>query len=605
MSLIGTLVGYRYEVISELTSDGLFDVYRGLDRQRNRHVKLRAVKPALAADHGFISELQDLCRLHETFQHPGLERVYEMAPHQDTFVIACEHEDGAVLEDRLKRLNSFQTPAALTTAIAVAEALDACHQAGLVHGDVSSRNIYSKQSDGIKLMCAGYWRAYSVNAFAARQALPAMAPYLAPEITAGDMPSPSSDIYAMGVLFFRLLSGRYPYMADTPAGMAQMHATALPPSLRRTNASVPQALDHVILKCLSKNPQDRYSSAGGVARDLRMIQDSLRFGKPIKTTPEPVRPVIAATAAASPDLPKAEPVKVRPIVEPVAKASEPQDVKSQEAKEKEDGLPKWLAFMGYLAILCTVLTVAWWAYFNLSTPPTRKVPNLVGENVQQAAERLRALGLNMETQEKASDKPMGVILELSPAPGEEVRENYPIRAIVSAGSAQVEVPDLRGRTLDEAKQLLATLGLEVSQEVEFDYDADLRPNLIMKQRPDPKTTIQRMSRIRVVVNTGVAGQANRGTPSRWHRYKLTIPLPDPGGNDDLNVRVEMTDDDGAVTIHSGQHRPGEVIGVTVTALGKEVFFRVYINDDLWDQVSKAPPPPEEESAQTEEEGDPQ
>jgi serine/threonine-protein kinase len=528
-----------------------------------------------------------------------------MAPHQDTFVIALEHEDGAVLEDRLKRLNSFQTPAALTTAISVAEALDACHQAGLVHGDVSSRNIYSKQSDGIKLMCAGYWRAYSVNAFAARQALPAMAPYLAPEITAGEMPSPSSDIYAMGVLFFRLLSGRYPYMADTPAGMAQMHATALPPSLRRTNASVPQALDHVILKCLSKNPQDRYTSAGGVVRDLRMIQDSLRFGKPIKTASEPARPIITASTPSAPDFPKAEPVKVRPVVEPMAQSPAPQDVKSQEAKEKEDGLPKWLAFMGYLAILCTVLTVVWWAYFNLSTPPTRKVPNLVGENVQQAAERLRALGLNMETQEKASDKPMGVILALSPAPGEEVRENYPIRAIVSAGSAQVEVPDLRGRTLDEAKQLLATLGLEISQEVEFDYDGDLRPNLIMKQRPDPKTTIQRMSRIRVVVNTGVRGQGDRGTPSRWHRYKITIPLPDPGGNDDLNVRVELTDDDGAVTVHSGQHRPGEVIGVTVTALGKEVFFRVYINDDLWDQVSKAPPAAREEEAVQEEEADPQ
>ncbi len=587
MSLIGALIAYRYEVTQEMLGDGIFDVYRGTDRQRNRTVKLRILRSNLAKDSDFLAEIKDLTAAHAEIQHPGMERIYEMVPHEDSWVLISEYEEGAVLEDRLRRLTTFSVPAGLAIIISTCEALAGCHEAGLVHGDISARTLYSKQTDGVKLMCAGFWRAYAQNAYSARQALPSMAPYLAPEISEGEMPSVQSDIYAVGVLLFRILTGRFPYLGDTPAGLAHQHAMALPPSLRKSLPSAPQALDEVVLRCLAKHPDDRYESVPDLLRDLRQIQDGLRFGR---KAPVAV-PAAEKTEAASRTRKSPAPVKVTAVKadtnEPEALPDQDEQGARKKLRRSEDGVPRWLAFLAFLGVLMVAFTIAYWAYVNLSAPPTQKVPDLVGQTVQDAVAVLNGQGLTMTVAEKASEKPKGVILSLDPAPGEDVRSSFPIKAVVSAGSADVVVPDVRGRSLDEAKTLLATLDLKVSEDFNYVRDSDLPVNQVVDQAPAPRQKTRRLSTIRLTINSLSADDVLNRRQGEWYTYSLEIPLPAQDSNSDMLVRIDMLDEDGVTKIHEGYHRPEEVMGVKVNGKGSPVTFTVYVNNELYDQIEKS------------------
>lgn len=595
MSMIGSMVAFRYEVTQELVGDGIFDVFRAMDRQRNRPVKLRILRTNLAKDPDFSDELKEVVEAQLELQHPSLERVYELVPHEETWVIVSEFEEGSVLEDRLRRLTSFSVPAGVALAISTCEALHGCHSAGIIHGDVSARTLFSKQTEGVKLMCAGYWKAYAQNAYSARQALPGMAPYMAPEISAGQMPSVQSDVYAVGVLLFRVLTGRFPYLGDTPASLAHQHASALPPSLKRILPAATQALDEVLLRCLAKHPADRYASAADLLHDLRVIHDAMRFGRkaPLKPAPErdpaPLRTVSQAAA-------RGETVKVQPAIKPDPQENETEKTDRGSVRgDSEDGVPRWLAFLGFLGVLLVAFTVAYWAYVNVSAPPTYKVPDLIGQTVQAATATLSQQGLTMSVVEEASDKPKGTIIRLDPAPGEGVRTTFPIKAVVSAGSADVVVPDVRGRSLDEAKQLLATLDLKVSEDLQYVRDTDLPVNQVVDQAPRPRQKTRRLSTVRLTVNTLSSEDVLNRRDGEWHTYSLEIPLPEDTEGADLLVRIDLMDEDGVTTIHEGYHRPEEVMGVKVNAKGSPVNFRIFVNNELYDQVEhKVKPEPQED-----------
>lgn len=586
--MIGSIIGLKYEVTQDLGSDGIFDVYRAVDRTKNRSVKLRLIRDQFAKEDSFRTELLSILKIHETFQHHGLERVYESRQDEDgTWFIVTEFEEGAVLEERLRRLTSFSIPGALSTSVAIVEALDACHSVGLIHGDVSTRTVFTKQSDGVKLMCAGFWRAYAYSESAARTMMPAMAPYLAPEITTGTMPNEQTDIYAVGVVLFKLMSGRYPYPGESPAMITQLHASGPVPSLRVINSSVPQPLDNIIQKCLAKNPRERYPNAKALLHDLRMLQDALRFGRPIKW------PLDSQGS-------ESEAITVLPAKERTGKTSYPAPVPIEESKrkkpeplnaepEKEPIGYRILSVVGYLALAVVILLVGFWAFFQMSTPSIKEVPNLIGMNEKDAEAQLKKLGIKLKVKEAASEKPKGTIIKLEPGPGLKIRENWPLEATVSAGGRYVEMPDLRGRTVEDARRLLASMDLELSDDIQYIYDRALEPQQIAQQVPESRKKVERMTKVRIRVNSGIKTDDDPDQPRKsgaWHRYSLEIPLPSDGDKA-LDVRVEMDDDKGTTVVHDEKHAPGETFRVKVDGQGEEVTFRIFVNEQLYDQVTQS------------------
>lgn len=574
--MIGSLLRIRYEVLEELDDGPLFAAYRGRDRVAGREVTIRVLQEPFAHERAFLSRLAEVVAKVSSVQHPALERVLELDDHEGTAFLVCEGSPGQRLDERIKRLAPFSAPVSVTHAIGLCEALDALHRAGVVHGDVSARNVIVQSDGKVRLALGGIWNSYSASRTAPAVVLPAMAPYMAPELTDGGMPSPASDVYAVGVVLFELLSGRYPYSADTPVSMALKHATAPVPSLRTTNPSVPVALDEIVRKALSKAPADRYPDARSLLADLRTVQDALRFGKPLSW---PIRHTEGPSAAPhQPIAPKMSAVR-----------SEPKQSKARVVPEPDlsDGIPKWLLALGYLAVLASVLMLGGYMAWNFTKPKMVVVPNVEGLSMNDAALRLQDVGLSLKQGRKVTSesKPEGTVLETSPPKGTQVKEHTSIIATTSAGSKFVEVPDLRGRTLEDARELLAKLNLEIQEPVRRVRSRSIDPGLIVSQIPEPRRKVERLSRIRVDVSadrdqriTGDESTAIRNT------YNLRVVLP--AGEVPILVRIDMTDDNGTKTVFEEQRGPSDVIELETDGVGKEATFRIFFDGEIVRQVTK-------------------
>ncbi|MCW5939750.1 MAG: PASTA domain-containing protein [Fimbriimonadaceae bacterium] len=571
--MIGTVLALRYELRQELDSTPLYKSYSALDRQSGKEVRLRVVDPSFTVEPAFVRALRAHVEKIQSVSSPGIERVYGFYDDDGQVFLVSDLFEGVSLDERIKRLSTFSIQLAVATGISIAEALATVHQAGLIHGDVSGRNVVISPAGQTKLCMVGFWEAYPSSTRAGLAMLRGMAPYLAPEITAGAMPSVSSEVYALGVLLYRMLSGRYPYPGDSTAAVATKHATAPYPSLRSVNPSVPQALDELIAKCLAKSPHDRYTTVSAVLTDLRHIQDALRFGRPL-------------TWPIGSDAPEPSPVAPA-IEEPIPTSSKKQKEKrTRRPVAQSDGVPVWIAAMVYVTTALALLAVGGWVFFNLQKPKLIDLPNIVAMSQADAQATLDKLGLKMSVQSyQASEKyPAGTVMEQTPLPGSrKVREHSFVQVVLSAGGRFVEVPDLRGRNQEEAVRLLEALNLKLSDEVAMVRDDKLAAGLIVSQTPEPRKRVERGTSIKVKVSNGNQAPAD---DDRANRFKYTLSVTMPQGAVPVQVRVDMTDEQETRTIHEEQHDPESTFTIESEGSGREAMFRVFFDGELVRQIVK-------------------
>jgi len=576
--MIGALLRIRYELTHELGEDPVFAAYRARDRVSGRDVRIRVLKDPYRVETAFVERLARVVDKLKALNHPSVERVYDLEEDNGLWFVVSEGCFEPSLEDRLKRLSSLSAPVALSTAISICEGLEAIHRAGLVHGDLSARNVFAASNGAVKLSLTGVWESYAHSASAGAVMLSVMAPYLAPEVTSGAMPTESSDVYALGVLLYQMLAGHFPFSGDTPVAIAVKHATAPCPSLRALNPSVPVVLDEIVRKAMSKTMDQRYSNASSMMRDLRTLQDALRFGRSLTW---PLRPT------ANPQ----EPVQVAPrmsAVRPDPKESRQRAAK-QSSRDDSDRLPWWFVAFASVFVLALLCAVGAWAYVNLNKPKQITVPNIVGMTENEAITHLRTMNLKLRVQKReATDKVAeGTIISVSPAPNQEVKEWSFVDAVVSSGSQFVVLPDFRGKSLSEARTVIKDLGLVLVEPVKEIRDRDLAPGLISSQSPEPRMKADKGSQVRLKVSAG-SNSASEPTASEGE-YVYSLRFQIPTTEDTRYVRVEMTDDDGTRTIHEEQHEPGDWIDLKERGKGTEATFRIFFDGELKRQVTKKAP----------------
>lgn len=578
--MIGSILRIRYELLEQIDDGPLFACYKARDRIAAREVCVRVLHDPFGNEFAFVDKLKDIVKRVGILQHPGLEKVLDFDDHEGTPFIVTELNAGHTLEERIKKLAPFSPAVAVGLALSVCETLDAIHGAGLAHGDVSSSNITLTADGKTKVALTAIWESYSSSKTAGAVVLPGMAPYLAPEITTGQMPSATSDVYALGVLLFELLTGRRPYSGDTAVSIALKHATAPVPSVRSFNPSVPVVLDEIVRKALAKNPLERYPNAKAMLSDLRAVQDALRFGKSLSW------PIRGAAQEAGP----VAPTVLQPA-DPEVKAPDPKKASSKPRRDKPDTLdtvPKWLLGMVYLCVCAMVVLVSLWIYWNLTKPKLVRVPNVVGLSLPEAQKQLDALGLKMKVGKKVSSEkqPADEILATVPSAGGEKRAGGDVYVDVSTGSKFVEVPDLRGRTLDEAKALLSTVNLTMDENVRKKKDRNIPEGKIVAQIPDPRSKVERSTRIRITVS-GVEARGSRDTPPEDQTiYTFKVRFKVPESEEPIAIKVVMTDAKGAKTVFDDERTSGDMVEIEEEGFGPEASFRIFFDGELVQQVTK-------------------
>lgn len=602
-----------------------------------KEVSVRVLKDPFAGEAAFVQALRDAVAKFEPIRNDKLERLFEVDSDEGVVFVVGELSRGTQLNVRIRKLAPFSGPVALTTAISICEGLAALHDQGRVHGDVGSHNVVVANDGTARLQLAGVWEAYSSSPSSGPAVLPSIAPYLAPEVSHGSMPSYASDVYGVGVILFELLTGRWPFWAENVADFAVKHAREPAPDPKSLNPSTPAVLSQIVAKALAKRPQDRYRHAAEMLGDLRMAQDALRFGRtvnvplranersPSSSTVPPVGvglgvPAAGVSSAGTGGMkasPTGAPVgSTLPTPKPGKVASDPYRVSPMSPNAPESGnrrgkrerpddyepddVPAWLKMVMIFLGSLVVFVVGAFVVFNLNRPKELAVPDVRRLTIGEAEARLESLGLSLRVVRREVNESFAfdTILSTDPPPGAKVFEGDTIQAVVSAGSRFVEVPDLRGTTVDRAKIMLETVGLRLDDRVVEVRDRAIPPGQIVAHVPEPRRRVERGSSIRVQVSSNVR-QAVRDPRRDERKYLYTVRIRLTDILDPVTLRVDMTDSVGTKTVHEADYAPGADVEFNAEGYGPESTFRFFYNGELIKQVvQQADTDPEPQPAGT-------
>ncbi|MCW2790006.1 MAG: pknB [Aeromicrobium sp.] len=485
-------LGDRYELGGLLGRGGMADVRVGRDLRLGRTVAVKQLRTDLSADDTFQARFRREAQSSAALNHPSIVAVYDTGESIDRHgshvpYIVMEYVEGQTLRDILRGAENGRKilpERALSITADVLAALDYSHRSGIIHRDIKPANVMLTPSGQVKVMDFGIARAIADTSSAMTQtaAVIGTAQYLSPEQARGETVDARSDIYSTGCLLYELLTGRPPFIGDSPVSVAYQHVReqARPPS--QLNPDVSQAIDNIVAKSLAKRVEDRYQSAGDMRKDIERVLAGQAVDAPTTTTA--VVPGATAVAPAAPVLPP------------------PSDV---DPEEDEDGRPNWPAILGIVAAIAAVLlAVLWFAgvFDNEEKPPTLKaVTDVSGKDVDTATRALENAGFVVgdRTERTSADVDAGDVIETDPPAGEEVDKGSTVNLIVSAGPEQVAIPNLIDYSYSDAKRLLQDQGLKVKRQTQ---DSSETKDSVLNSNPPAGVKVDVGSTVTLIVSKG-------------------------------------------------------------------------------------------------------
>jgi len=269
MSSQETLLNDRYRLIAQQGSGGMAVIYKAQDLALGRTVAVKILRPSLTNDPEFLKRFRQEARNVANLSHPNIVTVHDVGQDGNTHYIVMEYIDGEDLKRLIRAGAPFSIDRALSIAIKICAGVGYAHRAGLVHADVKPQNVLVTENDKVKVTDFGIAQALSVTQPLERQRIVWGSPhYFSPEQAQGEPPTPASDVYAIGIVLFEMLTGRLPFVGADQQELALAHIRETPPHASDLNPNVPVHLDRILDKVLSKEPQARYRTADQLGRIL-------------------------------------------------------------------------------------------------------------------------------------------------------------------------------------------------------------------------------------------------------------------------------------------------------------------------------------------------
>ncbi len=270
------VLGERYKLQDPIGRGGMATIYRGQDLRMDRVVAIKVLREVYSTDPKFVTRFQREAKAASALQHPNIVQVYDYGQTDGNYFIVMELVEGTDLRRYLRSRGVLAVDRAIIIAHDVALGLGAAHRRGIVHRDVKPQNVLVGRDGSIKLTDFGIASVYKdINA--ERLTTTGMTlgtvQYYAPEQAQGEIVSPAADVYALGIVMYEMLTGRTPFDGDTPVAVAMQHIQDLPTPPSHFNPNIPPALEEIILRCLEKAPEMRYSDGSALARALELLGD--------------------------------------------------------------------------------------------------------------------------------------------------------------------------------------------------------------------------------------------------------------------------------------------------------------------------------------------
>ena len=533
--LVGRLLDGRYRLDSLIARGGMATVYEGTDTRLDRTVAVKVMHRALAEDPDFVARFTREAKASARVQAPQVVAVHDQGTDPGTGLayLVMEHVRGGNLRQLLLEQGAQSPARAAALLEPVLEALAAAHRAGLVHRDVKPENVLLGDDDRVKVADFGLARAVEAsNLTQTTGLLMGTVAYLAPEQVERGTADSRSDVYAAGVLLWELLTGTPPYGGESPLSVAYRHVHEDVPPPSTAVAGIPPALDALVVRATRRDPAQRPADGGEFLAELRAVKAGLPTATPVvehQTLVVPRRPVPA---------PAARPARRRtglvvgvvllvlallalgggyylgsyryteaPRVLGLPLAAATQKLEAA-GLEVERGEPRFSETVAAGLVVdqdpdggdrlrkdgTVTLVVS-------KGKDRRRVPQLAGQAVAVAAQKLVALGLKVgdTTSEYSATVPEGTVVRTDPAAGAGLKPGSPVSLVASKGPEPVTVPDVRGKKQDDAENALRAAGLKVTSTQVFSDD---KPAGTVVDQDPRGGTLARGSTVALVVSKG-------------------------------------------------------------------------------------------------------
>ncbi len=270
----GVLFGGRYEILGVLGQGGMGAVYKARDRELDRLIALKVIRPELATDPAILQRFKQELILSRNVTHKNVVRIFDLGEAEGIRFISMEYVDGEDLRTLLRRQGKFSPQEAIAVVEQVCRALDAAHAEGVIHRDLKPQNIMRDQNGRIVVMDFGLARSLGESGMTQTGAIVGTIEYMSPEQALGSTLDQRSDIFSVGLIFFELLTGKAPYQADTAIASLMKRTREDAQSASDVDASVPKSLSAIVSRCLEREPVNRYHSAVELLQQLTTWEEN-------------------------------------------------------------------------------------------------------------------------------------------------------------------------------------------------------------------------------------------------------------------------------------------------------------------------------------------
>jgi eukaryotic-like serine/threonine-protein kinase len=630
-TLIDRVFDKRYVIKRKLGSGGMADVYLAEDQELGRRVALKLLDERHASDEQFVERFRREAQSAAGLNHPNIVSIFDRGLAEGTYYIAMEYLDGRTLKELLVRNGPTPIAIAIDYARQILGALAFAHRNGIVHRDIKPHNIVVGGDGRLKVTDFGIARS-GASQMTEVGSIVGTAQYLSPEQARGAPVDPRSDLYSLGVVIYEMLTGKVPFTGDTPVEIAMKHLSQVPKPPSEWREEVPHDLDAVVMRALAKDPEQRYGSAEEMDADLARVARGVSVSR---ETEDAMTQVLAGEGTSSAQTMISRPRAVAPPAPPVYRSPSPYYEEPQPGRSIwpwllalgliiAGGIGGWFLYTKIqdqinsnkpiavpdVTLLARPLAVAKikeqglvprvvtasndtvpkgqvsdenpgggskvargsTVTLTVSTGVAQvKVPNVVGQDVNQAVATLAGLGLNPNIVRVFSTAQTDTVTAQQPHAGDQVPKGESVRINVSRGAKPVQVPDVTGQPFANAKSALQGQGFKVQR---VDVQSDQYPkNVVVASDPPAGSSVAKGATVTLSVSKGpattqvpdVTNQNQADATQILEGAGLTVAVVQEFVTDPSQDGIVISQDPAAgadaqagevVTIHVGKLAPG-------------------------------------------------
>lgn len=548
--LVGQTIDARYVIEKRIARGGMATVYRARDTRLDRPVALKIMYPHLAESADFVARFRREARAAAKLTHPGVVAVYDQGSAQGSSYLVMELIKGPNLRTYLRSQGCLTVGEALKITKEILQALAAAHRSGLIHRDVKPENVLLPETGQVKVADFGLARAASEVTAATTGSILGTVAYLSPETVSGTAADSRVDVYATGIMLFELLAGIPPFSGDSPIQIAYAHVHEDVPHIKETQPWVPQPVDDLIAKLTTRDPAKRPLNGDAALElvnqtiaELNPNEMELRGDTPPATNPadsdsdQELTPTLSEVplpgAPGSPSHHKSwwKRRRGRQSESALDSATPSEGATRSKTRGRLIG-----GIVGAIVLLVAILT---W-FFMWGPGSFRPMVDVVNQQWPDASKSLTAADVTFERVDVFDDNiPAGNVARTNPAPGKPLGRFQTAKIFVSKGIEMLTMPDLTGKTREEALELVKKARFNTPQ-ISEDFHDTVPEGQISFQDPAPNASVAHNTIVKITVSKGrqpVSMPNLVGKPSQEAQNELTQVGLQPQVTEDFSDSV--------------------------------------------------------------------